>query len=127
MAGSRRDIREAEKLAPLVPSHRVDDAPTDSDRLAVTHLLGREPQGAYRVVVRNSRTGWPVVIRNEPLLADGTPMPTRYWLVDPMLRARIGSIGPCFSSCPTVVPSTNSMTRKYVGPSTTPKSSSRTV
>ena len=54
MAGSRRDIREAEKLAPLVPSHRVDDAPTDSDRLAVTHLLGREPQGAYRVVVRNS-------------------------------------------------------------------------
>jgi hypothetical protein len=26
-------------------------------------------------------TGAPVVIRNEPLLDDGTPMPTRYWLV----------------------------------------------
>jgi len=25
--------------------------------------------------------GAPVVIRNEPLLDDGTPMPTRYWLV----------------------------------------------
>lgn len=27
--------------------------------------------------------GDPVVIRNAPLLADGTPMPTRYWLVGP--------------------------------------------
>lgn len=25
--------------------------------------------------------GEPVVIRNEPLMDDGTPMPTRYWLV----------------------------------------------
>ena len=25
--------------------------------------------------------GTPVVIRNDPLLDDGTPMPTRYWLV----------------------------------------------
>jgi hypothetical protein len=32
------------------------------------------------VVVRDS-AGEPVVIRNEPLLDDGTPMPTRYWLV----------------------------------------------
>jgi exopolyphosphatase / guanosine-5'-triphosphate,3'-diphosphate pyrophosphatase len=31
-------------------------------------------------VVRD-RTGDPVVIRNSPLLEDGTPMPTRYWLV----------------------------------------------
>ncbi|HYD09382.1 MAG TPA: DUF501 domain-containing protein, partial [Acidimicrobiales bacterium] len=27
--------------------------------------------------------GVPVVIRNAPLLDDGTPMPTRYWLVGP--------------------------------------------
>ena len=27
--------------------------------------------------------GEPVVIRNAPLLDDGTPMPTRYWLVGP--------------------------------------------
>jgi hypothetical protein len=32
------------------------------------------------VVVRDA-AGGPVVIRNEPLLDDGTPMPTRYWLV----------------------------------------------
>jgi len=28
-----------------------------------------------------SDSGEPVVIRNAPLLDDGTPMPTRYWLV----------------------------------------------
>jgi hypothetical protein len=32
------------------------------------------------VVVRDP-AGEPVVIRNDPLLDDGTPMPTRYWLV----------------------------------------------
>ncbi len=51
-----------------------------SDRAAVRALLGREPLGAFEVVVRDAEGG-PVVIRNAPLLDDGTPMPTRYWLV----------------------------------------------
>jgi len=50
------------------------------DRAAVTALLGRAPTGAFEVVVRGG-DGAPVVIRNAPLLDDGTPMPTRYWLV----------------------------------------------
>ena len=50
------------------------------DRAVVTALLGRAPTGAFEVVVRDSE-GAPVVIRNAPLLDDGTPMPTRYWLV----------------------------------------------
>ena len=33
-----------------------------------------------------------MVIANEPLLRDGTPMPTRYWLVDPELRAGVGRL-----------------------------------
>jgi hypothetical protein len=57
----------------------------------VAELLGRPPQGAYEVVVR-SPEGEPVVIRNAPLLDDGTPMPTRYWLVDEGLRAAIGRL-----------------------------------
>lgn len=50
------------------------------DWVAVADLLGRAPQGAFRVVVRHP-DGSPRVIRNDPLLGDGTPMPTRYWLV----------------------------------------------
>lgn len=57
-------------------------SPADANR--VTELLGRAPRAAFDVVVRND-AGDPVVIRNEPLLGDGTPMPTRFWLVDPDL------------------------------------------
>jgi len=50
------------------------------DLAAVTALLGRPPRCAFDVVARDAH-GRPVVIRNAPLLDDGTPMPTRYWLV----------------------------------------------
>jgi len=50
------------------------------DRVRVAQLLGREPRGAFDVVVRDD-AGDPVVVRNAPLLDDGTPMPTRYYLV----------------------------------------------
>ena len=46
----------------------------------VTELLGRSPRGDFEVVVRDD-SGDPVVLLNAPLLDDGTPMPTRYWLV----------------------------------------------
>ena len=51
-------------------------------------LLGRPPKGRFEVVARRP-DGTPVVIRNAPLLDDGTPMPTRYWLVDPDLRRHV--------------------------------------
>jgi hypothetical protein len=54
----------------------------------VAELLGRPPRGDYRVVVRDP-LGDPVVICNAPLLADGTPMPTRYWLVGARLRRAV--------------------------------------
>lgn len=63
----------------------------DADRRSVAQLLGREPRGEFSVVVRDEH-GAPVVIRNEPLLDDGTPMPTRYWLVDPVLNRCIGRL-----------------------------------
>ncbi|MEI6299506.1 MAG: DUF501 domain-containing protein, partial [Actinomycetota bacterium] len=55
-------------------------SPTPEDLAAVTALIGRIPQGDFRVVVR-SHEGAPVVLMNAPLLEDGTPMPTLYWLV----------------------------------------------
>lgn len=58
---------------------------------ALTELLGREPRAAFEVVVRDGR-GQPAVIRNAPLLDDGTPMPTRYWLVDPALSVAVSRV-----------------------------------
>jgi hypothetical protein len=69
--------------------------PSPADVAALTERLGRVPQGAFEVAVRDA-TGAPVVIRNAPLLDDGRPMPTRYWLVDPALNiavARLESVG----------------------------------
>jgi hypothetical protein len=57
----------------------------------VEALLGRPPQGRFEVVVRH-RDGSPLVIRNEPLLDDGTPMPTRYWLVGEPERTWVGRL-----------------------------------
>lgn len=65
-----------------------DDA---ADRAEVERLLGRPPQGAYAVVVRHA-DGSPLVIRNAPLLDDGTPMPTRYWLVGEPERTRVSRL-----------------------------------
>jgi uncharacterized protein len=61
------------------------------DIALLTERLGRAPGGDFEVVVRNAG-GDPVVIRNAPLLRDGTPMPTRYWLVDPALRAAVSRL-----------------------------------
>ena len=63
----------------------------DDEREVVAALLGRPPMGGYAVVVRRP-DGRPVVLRNEPLLADGRPMPTRYWLLDPHLNREIGRL-----------------------------------
>ncbi len=65
--------------------------PTAEDRAAVERLLGRPPEGCFEVVVRGEG-GVPVVIRNDPFMADGRPMPTLYWLVDPVLRAAVGTV-----------------------------------
>lgn len=54
--------------------------PADSEAAAVAALLGRQPSAAFDIVVRDG-SGAPIVIRNAPVAADGTPMPTRYWLV----------------------------------------------
>ena len=61
------------------------------DVAALTALLGREPQAEFDVVVRDA-AGAPVVVRNAPFTRDGTPMPTRYWLVDPVLNLQVSRL-----------------------------------
>lgn len=70
----------------------LDGAPaSDRDALDVERLIGRTPMGEFQVVVRDA-TGAPVVLRNAPLLHDGTPMPTLYWLVGPEQVAVVGTL-----------------------------------
>ena len=70
----------------------TDSPPENAHDVAVlTQLLGRPPRAGFEVVVRNP-VGDPVVIRNAPLLDDGTPMPTRFWLVDPDLSLRVARL-----------------------------------
>lgn len=64
---------------------------TPQDRAAVAELLGRPPAGEFEVVVRHG-DGTPLVIRNAPLLDDGTPMPTRFWLVGEPERRWVGRL-----------------------------------
>ena len=61
------------------------------DVAELTALLGRPPSADFAIVVRNT-TGDAVVIRNEPLTRDGTPMPTRYWLVDRALSVSVSRL-----------------------------------
>ena len=61
------------------------------DRARVTELLGRSPRGSFDVVVRDA-DGDPVVVRNAPFLEDGTPMPTRYYLVAADLVRQVSRI-----------------------------------
>lgn len=61
------------------------------DTAAVTELLGRSPMGPFDVVVRDDR-GRPVVLENFPVLADGRPMPTLYWLCGETASMLVGRL-----------------------------------
>lgn len=77
---------------PVIPPSTADAAGAPNSELdRVRELLGREPQGRFEIVVRDSNHD-PVVLRNDPLLADGTPMPTRYWLISRSVVAAVGRL-----------------------------------
>ncbi len=64
---------------------------TNPDLDTVAALLGRKPQGVFSVVVRDLN-GAPVVIHNQPLLDDKTPMPTSYWLLPGEIHHRVSQL-----------------------------------
>lgn len=61
------------------------------DRQVVEAQLGR-PIRADSEVVARCHLGLPVVVRVPPLLDDGTPFPTLYWLTCPLAHARIARL-----------------------------------
>lgn len=64
---------------------------TSEDRAVVEAQLGRPPR-AEPVVVSRCHLGLPVVIEVPPLLDDGTPFPTLFWLTCPLAVTRIGRL-----------------------------------
>ncbi len=60
----------------------------EADRAAVEAQIERPSRGSFEVVAR-CHLELPVVIRMAPLLDDGTPFPTRYWLTCPLAVLRI--------------------------------------
>ncbi len=66
--------------------------PVSRDDLGfIARVLGREPR-CIRAVTARCSAGRPRVIVTDPTLDDGTPFPTVYWLVCPMLRRAIGRL-----------------------------------
>lgn len=61
------------------------------DRSVIETQIGR-PQRADSEVVSRCHLGLPVVIKVPPLLDDGTPFPTLYWLSCPVAVSRIGRL-----------------------------------
>jgi uncharacterized protein len=57
-----------------------------SDLDAVARQLGREPRGVLEISYR-CPNGEPGVVKTAPRLADGTPIPTLYYLTHPVLTA----------------------------------------
>lgn len=67
------------------------ELPSADEVSQVAALLGRHPEVDFEVVVVDSE-GSPVVIRNGPIMNNGRPMPTRYWLVGRDLSRRVARL-----------------------------------
>jgi exopolyphosphatase/guanosine-5'-triphosphate,3'-diphosphate pyrophosphatase len=101
LLASKSELVEVQLLDPEEPlaADVAFDAPdlaaeewaSTEDVVAVAALLGRSVAARFSVVVRDD-AGAPVVIRNAPLLDDGTPMPTRFWLVGRRERELVGRL-----------------------------------
>lgn len=62
-----------------------------TDRQTMEAQIGR-PLRAESAVVARCPLGLPVVAKVPPILDDGTPFPTRYWLTCPLASTRIGRL-----------------------------------
>jgi len=61
------------------------------DRAIVALQIGREPRGEVTVAARCEH-GLPAVVRTAPVLEDGEPFPTLYWLTCPLASRAIGAL-----------------------------------
>jgi len=64
---------------------------TDRDESIITAQLGRRPRAVIGVANR-CHCGKPAVVATEPVLADGTPFPTMYYLTCPRASAACSTL-----------------------------------
>lgn len=62
-----------------------------TDRAVAGAQIGR-PVRSEVTVNRRCSLGLPIVITVPPVLEDGTPFPTRYWLTCPLAQKRVGRL-----------------------------------
>jgi hypothetical protein len=67
------------------------EVPPGADAAAVAAQLGRPARGTWRVVSRCALR-LPVVLEAHPVLEDGAPFPTLYWLTCPLARRRVSRL-----------------------------------
>ena len=65
---------------------------TDADDRQVIKIQIGRPLRAESAVVSRCHLGLPVVVKVPPLLDDGTPFPTLYWLTCPLAATRVGRL-----------------------------------
>ena len=64
---------------------------SEADRAAVEAQLGRPPRG-LRDTAHRCSCGLPDVVETEPVLADGTPFPTLFYLTCPRAASAVGRL-----------------------------------
>ena len=64
---------------------------TEQDRALVEAQMGRRTRGSW-AVVRRCHLGIPMAIESHPVLDDGSPFPTLFWLTCPMLVKRASKL-----------------------------------
>ena len=64
---------------------------TEEDRRTVETQIGRSLRGDW-AVARRCHLGIPMVIENHPLIDDGSPFPTLFWLTCPILVKRASKL-----------------------------------
>jgi len=87
------DDRAGEALDPRAQPDWAAQLPDASpvERRLIEGQIGREVRGAVAVAAR-CRYGLPAVVRTSPLLPDGTPFPTLYWLSCPAAGVAVGRL-----------------------------------
>ncbi|MDP2183551.1 MAG: DUF501 domain-containing protein [Actinomycetota bacterium] len=75
----------------MIDLHAPSTGADARDGALVEAQVGRAPRGPWSTYVRCG-FGRPSVISSSPLLDDGTPFPTLYWLTCPWLVERVGAL-----------------------------------